>query len=138
MISTFLMPLAGPAAVAAVVTVLNGLHQMSASQPFITLFDKQTRHGRIGTFQVTSVRQDPARGLMAEVMAFALDADEVVTQVLFFKLHKGGTQLRRSFGSLSIDTQALADIRPNLAAKVEAFRTALIADADLGPAPGGA
>ncbi|WP_174298001.1 hypothetical protein [Sphingomonas bacterium] len=136
-ISTFLAPVAGPAALVAVVAVLNGLHQINADQPFITLFDKRTRHGRIGRFQITSVRHDPAQGLMAEVMAFALVADEVITQVLFFKLHKGSTELRRSFGSLSVDAQALAGIRPNLAAKVGAFRTAFIAEADLGSVPGG-
>lgn len=135
-ISTFLAPVAGPAAMAAVIAVLNGLHKMDADQPFITLFNKRSQHGEIGRFQITSVRHDPAQGLMAEVMAFALKADQVVTQVLFFRLHRGSTELRRSFGSLSIDTAALAGIRPNLAAKVQAFRTALIAEADLGPVPG--
>jgi hypothetical protein len=62
-----------------------------------------------------------------------LSADEAITQVLFFRLKKGKTMLRRSLGTLSIDTEALQDIHPNLAAKVKAFRTALIAEADLGP-----
>ena len=136
-IGTFLGPVAGPAAVAAVVAVLNGLHQMNKDKPFITLFDKRSRHGKIGRFQLTYVHKGPDGALAAEVMAFALNAEENVTQVLFVKLHKGKTELRRSLGTLSVDTVALNDIRPNLAAKVKAFRTALIAEADLGPAPDG-
>jgi hypothetical protein len=53
--------------------------------------------------------------------------------VLFFKLKKDNTSIRRSLGSLSIDPTILSAIRPNLAAKVTAYRTALIAEADLGP-----
>ena len=133
-ITAFLMPIGGAAS--AVLTVLKGLHEMNSEQPFITLFNKRSRHGKIGKFQFTYVHQDPDHGLAAEVMAFALDAKENITQVLFFKLTKGETTLRRSLGTLSIDTQALHDIRPNLAAKVKAYRTALIAEADLGPVPG--
>lgn len=134
-ITAFLAPIAGAAA--AVVEVLKGLHQMATDKPFITLFDKQSRHGKIGRFQFTYVHHDPEHGLSAEIMAFALDAKEVVTQVLFFRLKKGSTTLRRSLATLSVDTAALAAIRPNLAAKVLAYRTALIAAADLGPIPGG-
>lgn len=136
-ITAFLGPLAGPVAVAAVVAVLDGLHKMDADKPFITLFDKRSRHGKVGRFQFTYVRNDAEHGLLADIMAFALTADETVTQVLFFKLHKGSTTLRRSLASLSVDTAALAALRPNLAARMRSFRTALIAEADLGPVPGG-
>lgn len=133
-ITAFLSPISGAAAV--VLTVLKGLQQMNSGKPFITLFDKQSRHAKIGQFQFTYVHKDPEHGLSAEIMAFALTADEVVTQVLFFRLKKGTTLLRRSLGTLSIDTAALSEISVNLAAKVKAFRTSLIAEADLGPAPG--
>lgn len=132
-ITAFLAPIAG--AGAAAVAVLRGLHQMDADKPFIKLFDKQSRRANIGRFQFTYVHQDPDHGLSAEIMAFALDAKETVTQVLFFRLKKGDTHLRRSLATLSIDTEALAELRPNLAGKVKAFRTALIAEADLGPFP---
>ena len=132
-ITTFLGPLAGPVAVAAVIAVLDGLHKMDADKPFITLFDKRSRHGKVGRFQLTYVRKDPDHGLLTEIMAFALNADKTVTQVLFFRLHNGATTLRRSLASLSVDTAALAALRPNLAARMKSFRTALIAEADLGP-----
>lgn len=132
-ITTFLAPMAGAAA--AVLAVLQGLHKMEADQPFIKLFDKRSRHAKIGRFQLTYVHRDEEHGLMAEVMAFALTAEETVTQVLFFRLRKGDTTLRRSNAKLSVDTAALLAIKPNLAGKVLNFRQALIAEADLGPVP---
>lgn len=132
-ITAFLSPISGAAA--AVIAVLDGLHRMNQDAPFITLFNKRTRSGRIGRFQLTHVRDAPGQGLLAEIMAFALDADEQVTQVLFFKLKKSSTKLRRSNASLSIDTAALRGVKANLAARVQAFRASLIAEADLGPVP---
>lgn len=133
-ITAFLSPIAGAAA--AVIAVLDGLHQMNKDAPFITLFNKQSTHEHLGRFQLTYVHNDAAMGLVADVMAFALDADSRITQILFFKITSSKVKLSRSNAKLSIDTNALQEIRPNLAAKVKAFRKSLIAEADLGPAPG--
>lgn len=134
-ITAFLQPIAGAAA--AVIAVLEGLRQMDGNRPFIKLFDKRSRQAKIGRFQLTYVHDDPQHGLMAEIMAFALTAKETVTQILFFRLREGDTSLRRSNASLSVDIAALTALKPNLAAKVLAFRQSLIAEADLGPAPDG-
>jgi len=129
-ITSFLSPIAGAAA--AVLVVLEGLHKMDTNTPFITLFNKQSHHGEIGRFQFTYVYPDPEHGLMAEAMAFSLKADTELTQVLFFKLHKGKTSLRRSTGSLSIDANAMKALQPQLAAKMNDYRKLYIAGVELG------
>jgi hypothetical protein len=129
-ITAFLAPIAGAAQ--AVLAVLDGLHQMNHQAPFITLFNKRSTRQKIGRFQFTYVRPGPDDGLLAEMAAFGLAADEVITQVLFFKLHKNRASVRRSLGKLSIPQDALSGIRVQLAAKVHAFRVSMIAEADLG------
>lgn len=131
-ITAFLSPIAGAAA--AVIAVLNGLHNMDRDASFITLFNKQSRHGEIGRFQFTYVYPDPDpdHGLMAEAMAFSLKADNTLTQVLFFKLQKGQTSLRRSTGSLSIDADAMKDLKLKLSARMSAYRQTYIAGVELG------
>lgn len=128
-ITAFLEPIAGAAKV--ILAVLDGLHKMDPSQPFITLFNKRSHAQKISRFQFTYVHDDPVHGLCAEIAAFALNAEVGKTQVLFFKLSKDSSSLSRSLGTLSIDTAALKEIRPNLAAKVRDFRTRMIADATL-------
>nr|WP_315384758.1 hypothetical protein [uncultured Sphingomonas sp.] len=130
-ITAFLAPIAGAAQ--AVLAVLDGLYQMNGKAPFITLFNKRSTRQKIGRFQFTYVRQGPDRGLLAEMAAFGLAADEAITQILFFKIHKNRTSVRRSLGRLSIPAESLDGIRVQLAAKVQAYRLALIAEADLGP-----
>ena len=130
-ITTFLAPIAGAAA--AVLAVLEGLHKMNSDAPFITLFNQRSTSEKVGKFQFTFVRPDPAKGLLAEMAAFGLNADEKITQILFFKIHKGATAVHRSLGSLSIDPKQLSALRPNLAAKVLAYRQSMVAAAELGP-----
>lgn len=130
-ITAFLAPIAGAAQ--AVLAVLDGLYQMNSKAPFITLFNKRSTRQRIGRFQFTYVRKTPEDGLLAEMAAFGLRADEVITQVLFFKIHRHKTSVRRSLGQLSIAEDALNGIRAQLAGKVQAYRVSMIAEAELGP-----
>jgi hypothetical protein len=130
-ISAFLAPIAGAAA--AVLAVLNGLHQMDSQAPFITLFNKRSTREKIGKFQFTYVSKDPDHGLLAEMAAFGLVAKEDITQILFFKLKGHETSVRRSLGKLSIAPGALEGVRQQLAGKVQAYRKSMIAGAELGP-----
>jgi hypothetical protein len=117
-----------PGAAAAVVAVLDGLHKMNDSAPFITLFNKQSSYRELAQFSFTYVFKDPQHGLMAKAAAFALKADSRLTQVLFFKLHKDRASFRESHATMSIDTTALEALRPQLTAKMNAFRAGFIAD----------
>jgi hypothetical protein len=128
-ITAFLSPISGAAA--AVLAVLDGLHKMNANEPFITLFNKRSHSQTLSRFQFTYVHNDPDHGLCAEIAAFALNADVGQTQVLFFKLNRNSSALSRSLGTLSIDTEALKELKPNLAGRVKDFRTRMIADATL-------
>lgn len=105
---------------------------MNEDAPFITLFNKQSRRGEIGRFQFTYVYPDADHGLMAEAMAFSLKADSTLTQVLFFKLQKDKTSLRRSTGSLSIDAEAMKSLQPQLAGRMKDYRSNYIAGVELG------
>lgn len=71
--------------------------------------------------------------MLANIAAFGVQADQTITQILFFKFTSTKTSMRRSLGLLSIDPATLAGIKPNLAGKVLAYRTAMIEQADLGP-----
>ncbi|WP_333848999.1 hypothetical protein [Leclercia sp.] len=130
-ITSFLSPVAG--ALQAVLSVLSGLQNMNRNAPFITLFKKQSQHGNIGRFQFTCIYSDPEQGPVARAIAFSLQADNTLTQVLFFKLQKGKTNFRRSEGVLSIDAHALISLQSQLTTKLKAYHSAYIADTKLAP-----
>lgn len=124
-----------PGAVALVKLALDSLKAMDADSPLITLFNRESQHARIGRFQFTLVRPDGSGGLLAEAMAFVLEADRTITQLLFFKLSRSQSTLRRSLGSVSLNTAALTALRPVVRGKVQAHMASYVAALDLGPAP---
>ena len=91
---------------------------MDSESKQITLFQRDTQEAHIGRFQFTTVHQDATGGLLAEVMAFALDAEEKITKVLFFELKNSKSKLRRSLGTMSLNRTALAAVLPAVRAKV--------------------
>lgn len=63
---------------------------------------------------------------MAEAIAFALNADSAITQILFFKLHNSRTTLRRSQGSVSINVDAMRSLAPKIKSRIAADRASYI------------
>lgn len=113
----------GPAAAATsiVLGVLNGLKDMNANSPWITLFDKQSQHASGAKFQVTYVDSDTAGQPQLTLLCFAVNAQQTLTQVLFFKFASQSVQLKQSTGKLGVTLDRLNVDRAAIAARVDAF-----------------
>lgn len=128
-IAAFIGPVPGAAAL--VQLALQSLKKMDADSPLITIFEKQSQHATIGRFQFTTVRQDATGGLLAEAMAFALNAERNITQILFFRLSKNKQTLRRSLGTISLNREALIKLQPLIRQKVQAHMIDFVASINL-------
>lgn len=119
----------GPAVAAAslVVKALEGLKAMNADQPWITLFERNSRHVHGAKFQVSHVEADAAGNPQITLLCFALSAKRTITQVLFFKFSDEEAQVRQSRHLLtcnrkSLPAEAIAGrVKPFLAANVAAL-----------------
>jgi hypothetical protein len=109
-----------PGALVLVKKTLEALKKMSADSPWITLFHRESQSAKTARFQVSLVESDAA-GVMLTLIAFGLEAQASVTQVLFFKFHKNDVTLRHNSGKVSINAALLATIRPQVSAKIVAF-----------------
>ena len=116
-----------PGALDLVMLTLDSLKSMDENSKEIRLFQRNTQDAKIGRFQFTTVHQDANGGLFAEVMAFALDAEEKITKVLFFNLNKTKSKLRRKLGSMSLNRTALGAVRPAIRMKIEPHIAANVA-----------
>ena len=131
-VMAFLGPLPGAAAL--VKLTLDSLKAMDKDSPWITLFNQQSEHAEIGRFQFTLVRRGENGGFLADAMCFAIQADRKVTQILFFKLSKTKTRMRRSLATVSIGADALNGLRPQLKQKLVDFRSSFLLALPLKPA----
>ena len=121
-VAAFLGPLPGAAAL--IKLALDSLQSMDKDSPWITLFNRESQHAKIGRFQFTLIRRDEGDGkaLLADAMCFAIEAEKEITQILFFKISKNKTRMRRSLGTLSISQDSLMDLRPQVKQMIKDFR----------------
>jgi len=113
------MFLAGaPGALAIVEKTLTSLQKMDEDSPWITIFHRESRSGTVARFQVGMAEVDEKEGLLVRLMAFGLQADARITQVLFFKFRKNKASLEQSSGKATIDAPVLASVRMDIAKKI--------------------
>ncbi|MBI3153826.1 MAG: hypothetical protein HYZ20_00295 [Burkholderiales bacterium] len=115
-----------PATLALVTSTLEALRGMEADSPWMTLFDRETRHARSARFQVGAVEPTAGGALEVALMAFALEARSTLTQVLFFKGVASDVTLRHSAARVAIDTGVLAGVRDALRAKLVGHANAFV------------
>jgi len=115
-----------PGALVLVKTTLEALQKMSADSPWITIFDRESQSANTARFQVSLVEEDENAGLLLSLIAFGLQANHTVTQVLFFKFKKDQVTLHHHSGKVTINAPLLAAVRDQIAAKLVAYSTEYI------------
>ena len=109
-------------------TVLDALKAMDADSPWITLFDRESRHAKTARFQMSLAEQQADGQCVITLLAFTLEATKVVTQVLFFKWKKTEAKVRHDSGRVSLSSAVLDDpgVREALKKKLAAISTDFI------------
>jgi len=111
-----------PAALALVTTTLDALRSMNSGSPWITIFNRESQRAKAAKFQISLVRKDPAHGLLVEMMAFGIEAEKQITQVLFFKFKEHRATLKHNVGKASLNEAALKELLPDIRARVRKFQ----------------
>ena len=118
-----IMAMLGPQAAAAsiVLAVLNGLKEMDASTPWITLFDRASQHARGAKFQVSYVDADAHGQPEISLLSLGIRANRTITQVLFFKFSAEDAELKKAAGKMAVSMQRLNSARDAIADRVQPF-----------------
>lgn len=112
----------GPAAATSmVVSVLEGLNEMDASSPWITLFDQSSQHASGAKFQISYVDADAHGEPAISLLAFSVQAERTITQVLFFKFSSQRAELRKSTSTLATTAARLNADKDVIAGRVQNF-----------------
>lgn len=116
----------GTTALALVKSTLESLQSLEVDSPWITLFSRESQHANTARFQVSLAQQDENDSFFVTVMAFGLEANAKVTQVLFFKFRSNSAKLRHLSGMVTINTDVLTNIQPQIAERIAAFQNDFI------------
>jgi hypothetical protein len=124
LITTVLTAVGGGAAVALplIKLTLNSLNKMDESDPWITLFKRESQSAETASCQVALADTDPSGEVVVSVMAFTFNAKKELTQVLFFKHTMEGATLSYLGSKATINVQALGEgVKEVLEKRLEAY-----------------
>lgn len=120
-----------PTALAVLTTTLQALKKMDASNPWITLFNRESRSANTAHFQVSSVDRDADGSVFVVLTAFALEAKSNITQVLFFKFRSNEVKIENSAGRAAINSAVLAAVRPDIARKLAGLTSEYVGELEI-------
>ena len=107
-----------PISLAVVSQTLGAMKSMDKDNPWITIFNRESRAAKAARFQISLTEQAENGQFMVTTMAFALNAKSKVTQVLFFKIHKTEATLKHCSGKVTINEEVLFGVRDVVKAKL--------------------
>jgi len=113
----------GTAAASIVLSVLKGLEAMDTSTPWITVFDRSSQHASGAKFQVSHVGCGTDGQPAIRLLCLGIQAEETITQVLFFKFRSKNAELRKAQADLTIGMERLNSARDEVATRVAPFVT---------------
>lgn len=109
----------GAAAVSITLAVLGGLESMAADAPWLTIFDRASRHTHFNSFQMSYASLEGGTPML-KLLCFAVDTNATTTQILFFKFSDAGTRLRQYTGEVRANVDVLLQTRDKIASLVAA------------------
>jgi hypothetical protein len=111
-----------PAALAVVKATLDALKGLGRDNSWITLFNRDQQNAKAGRFQIALAQEDTSAGCTLSMMAFTLTAQAKLVQVVFFKVTLTEAKLRKLSTTITIDPDMLAQLHPEIQARVAAFQ----------------
>ena len=120
-----------PAALAVVKATLDALKGMKPDNGWITIFNRETQYAKAARFQISVATPTADGGVMVAILAFGLEAQKAVTQVLFFRVKKNKATLKANSAKATIDTESLKALADDVRTKVRSYQKAYIASLEI-------
>ncbi|HWA27434.1 MAG TPA: hypothetical protein VG734_17395 [Lacunisphaera sp.] len=113
---------AGATALAIVTSALNALKAMKDDSPWITLFARESQKARMARFQIGVAENDSKGGVMVTMLGCLIEAENNITQVLFFKIKSANARFQANNAKFSMNVPALLEMSPAIRTKIRAYQ----------------
>jgi hypothetical protein len=111
-----------PAALAIITSTVNALKAMQPDSSWLTIFRRESQKGKLARFQIGLVEKDAASDVFVSLLACLIEAQNSITQVLFFKWKQADASFRANGAKVSIDRAALGALGPTIRTKIRAYQ----------------
>lgn len=110
------------AALAIITSTVNALKAMQPDSSWITIFSRESQRARIARFQIGLAEKGLGDDVFVSLVACLIEANNTITQVLFFKFREAKASFKASSAKVSINRPALAELGPSIRTKVRAYQ----------------
>jgi len=111
-----------PAALAIIAATVNALKGMKPDSSWLTIFSRESQQAKIARFQIGLVEKDEAGDVFVKLLACLIEAQNTITQVLFFKFKDAKASFRANSAKVSINHSSVTDLGPAIRSKVRAYQ----------------
>lgn len=111
-----------PAALAIITATIKALKGMKPDSSWLTIFSRESQKAKIARFQVGLVEKNTSDDVFVSLLACLIEAESVITQVLFFKFRTAKASFKANGNKVSVNRAALADLGPMIRNKVRAYQ----------------
>jgi hypothetical protein len=111
-----------PAALAIITATVNALKGMQSGSSWLTIFSRESQKAKIARFQIGLVEKQEASDVFVSLIACLIEAQNTITQVLFFKFKDAKASFRANSAKISINHPSLTDLGPAIRSKVRAYQ----------------
>jgi hypothetical protein len=111
-----------PAALAIITATVHALKGLKPDSSWITIFSREAAKAKIARFQVGLVEKDPGGDVFVSMIACLIEAENSITQVLFFKFKNSKASFKARSEKVSINRAALIGLGPTIRNKVLAYQ----------------
>lgn len=125
-----------PAALAIISATINALNAMTSESPWITIFNRESKKGKMARFEIGLVEQEQSSNIFVSLLGCLIEAKTEITQVLAFKLKDAGAIFRANSGKVSINGAVLTELSPSIRSKIRAYQADYLSTVlDIPPTP---
>jgi hypothetical protein len=119
------------AAKSILMATLKGLAAMSPDHPWITLFNRESQRASANQFQIGYLEAAEGKAARGSLTSFELDAQQSVTQVLFFRFTETRATLRYSTSTITMNEGVFARVKDLVEERIREHLATFIAGVEL-------
>ena len=132
-LTTMLAPV--DASASKMIAVLRNLGSAREPSPWVTLFNQSSQRYSGGTMEFCHVTADASGRILAKALSCAIQSDESITEVLFFKLSKIKAEIRVTSREMSTTQESLLATKDAISERVRPFVATFVKAAELEVSP---
>lgn len=118
---------AAPAALAIITATITALKNMQPNNPWLTIFSRESQKATISRFQIGLVEKDANGATLVYLCACLIEANNAITQVLFFKFKDAHARFRANTAKVSLNPDSLTNLAVAIRAKTQAYQRDYVA-----------